>query len=304
MRSILGLALAALTLAACEDSNAPQPLDPNTAPHAAVDRFSAAAGNLFVRTGGNGLPAANAPIDFDQAPFITDGLGPNGELVSYYNFDVQPVTPAPIYVLFREGEGTPVAGQLNIIDALPGDADYNDFWQVVRVDVPADYVANTATSLEDLDAAGYPRQITTMIVNCPVVPEGSTAALRVGGGSTALVRGWYRDQVVFYFSFEEHALGTTPGDEVPVSPIYVAFNINPDQPGGGPPSGFLTEMGSSQTHNVVATLPGDGGYAPLWSVNIYDNADFDSVDDLTSALAATQLVAGAALVNCPVVSVP
>jgi hypothetical protein len=63
-------------------------------------------------------------------------------------------------------------------------------------------------------------------------------------------------------------------------------------------------MGSSQTHNVVATLPGDGGYAPLWSVNIYDNADFDSVDDLTSALAATQLVAGAALVNCPVVSVP
>jgi hypothetical protein len=305
MRRTLSLALVALALAACsEDGNAPEiPRDPDTAPRVSVDRFSAAAGNLFVRTSSNGLPEANAPINFDQAPFVTQGLGPNGELATYYNFDAQPVAPAPIFVLFRQGESTPVAGQLNIIDVIPGDEGYNDFWQVVRVTVPSDYVANTATSLEDLVAAGYPMQETTMLVNCPVVPSSSTAGLRLGGGSAELIRGWYKDQVVFYFSFEERALTTTAQGEVPLSPIYVTFNINPGQPGGGPASGFKTELGTSQTHNVVATLPSEATYAPLWTVNIYDNSAFDGVGDLATAQGAPLLVAGAVLVNCPVVRV-
>ena len=75
-------------------------------------------------------------------------------------------------MLFAEGSSTPVANQLNIIDAIPGDPGYSDFWQVVKVTVPADYVANTATSLQDLLDAGYSMQTTDMIVNCPVVPEG------------------------------------------------------------------------------------------------------------------------------------
>jgi hypothetical protein len=268
-----------------------------------VDRFSASAGNLFVRTASNGLPAANAPIDFDQGPFITHGLGPNGERVSYYNFDVQPVAPAPIFVLFREGETTPVEGQLNIVDVIPGDPGYNDFWQVVRVTVPSNYVANTATSVADLVAAGYAMQEADDLVNCPIVPEGSTADLRIGGGTAALIRGWYKDQVVFYFSFDERALKATSQGQVPLSPIYVTFNINPDQPGGGPPSGFKTETGTDQTHNVVATLPANAQYSPLWTVNIYDNGAFDGVSDLATAEGAPLLAPGAALVNCPVVRI-
>jgi hypothetical protein len=89
---------------------------------------------------------------------------------------------------------------------------------------------------------------------------------------------------------------------VPVSPIYVTFNINPDQPGGGPPSGFLTENGSAQTHNVLATLPANAAYSPLWSVNVFDNADFASVNNLATAQASNVLATGVALVNCPVVS--
>src|SRR3990172_6342657 len=113
--------------------------DPNTAPKASVDRFSSAAGVLFVRDNSNGLPAANAPINMDIVPFIAQGFGPNGGIVRYYNFDVQSTTPAPIYVLFKQGESTPVAGQLNIIDVLPGETGYNDFWQVHQVTVPATY---------------------------------------------------------------------------------------------------------------------------------------------------------------------
>jgi hypothetical protein len=301
----LRFALTALALAACsDDTSGPRPpRNPDTAPRASVDRFSASAGNLFVRTASNGLPAANAPIDFDQGPFITHGLGPNGERVSYYNFDVQPVAPAPIFVLFREGETTPVEGQLNIVDVIPGDPGYNDFWQVVRVTVPSNYVANTATSVADLVAAGYAMQETDDLVNCPIVPEGSTADLRIGGGTAALIRGWYKDQVVFYFSFDERALKATSQGQVPLSPIYVTFNINPDQPGGGPPSGFKTETGTDQTHNVVATLPANAQYSPLWTVNIYDNGAFDGVSDLATAEGAPLLAPGAALVNCPVVRI-
>ncbi|HVT10222.1 MAG TPA: hypothetical protein VHO67_22335 [Polyangia bacterium] len=275
--------------------------DPATAKVASVDRFSAQAGHLQVRSSGNGLPAANAAVDFDQGPFITQGFGPTGQVVKYYNFDVQPATPAPIYAFFVAGASSPVAGQLNVIDVLPGDNGYNDFWQVMMVTVPSGYVANTVASLAEIQAAGYTITPTDMVVNCPVVPAGSTATLRIGGGSSGLTQGWYRDQVVNYFNFNEATLKVTNGS-VPTAPIYVTFNINPDQASGGPMSGFKTETGTMQTHNVPAVVPGQASYSPLWAVSIYDNADFSSVANLTTAMAATMVAAGP-LVNCPIVSV-
>lgn len=295
-------------LSACKKDNeepAEMPLDPNTAPKVSVDRFSSEAGTLFVRDGSNGLPEANAPIDCDQAPFITMGLGPGGQMVEYYNFDVQPLTPAPIFVLFKEGADSPVGGQLNIIDVIPGDAGYNDFWHVRKVTVPSDYVANTVTSYQEIISKGYMVEPTDILVNCPVVPEGSTAVKRYNASeSSALTRGWYKDKVVFYFNFSEKDLTVNPANPmVPLSDILVTFNVNPDQPGGGPPSGFVTEMGSEQTHNVVETVPANAGYSPLWDVDVYDNTDFDMVHDWSSALMANILGMGVATVNCPIVSV-
>jgi hypothetical protein len=277
--------------------------DPATAEVVSVDRFAEGVGMLQVRTADNGLPGPNEPVDFDRAPFITQGFAPDGDVVRYYNFDVQPLVPAPIYVLFREGEDAPVEGQLNIIDVIPGDAGYNDFWNVVKVTVPGGYVANQLASAQAIRDAGYAMESTDMIVNCPVVPRGSTATKRLNGESTALVRGWYKDELVYYFNFGEAALKAQSG-KVPVSPIYVTFNVNPDQQGGGPASGFVMEEGSEQTHNVVATIPGDAGYSPLWSVSVYDNADFASVVDLASVSAANVLATGVANVNCPVVEYP
>ena len=287
--------------------NEDNPLDPNTAPKVSVDRFNNQSGTLFVRTSSNGLPAANAPINFDEAPFITQGFGPSGEIVKYYNFDVQPMTSAPIFALFREGEESPVENQINIIDVIPGDAGYNDFWHVHKVTVPADYVANTITSVAEIMASGYEITRTNIIVNCPVVPEGSTAQLRGGDEDNGLVRGWYKDQVVFYFNFVEKMLTVDlPADghpEVPISDILVTFNINPGEDGGGPASGFMTETNSMQTHNVLETLPSDDAYSPLWDVDVYDNTDFNMVNNYTTAMQANLLAAGVALVNCPVVSV-
>lgn len=281
------------------------PTDPATAQRVVIDRFSAEAGNLFIRNESNGLPASNTAIDFDAAPFITQGLGPNGELVEYYNFDVMTVEPAPIYVLFHEGEDTPVAGQLNVIDVIPGEAGYNDFWQVHKVTVPADYVANTVTSYIHIMEQGFSIEATEILVNCPVVPVGSTAQKRLNNaGNNNLVEGWYQGMIVSYFSFGEKELMVEPENPVvPLSPIYVTFNINPDQAGGGPPSGFVSEEGSMQTHNVIATLPEDEAYSPLWLVNAYDNADFESVTNLSTAWETNILGAGVARVNCPVVSI-
>ena len=283
------------------DAGGKEPLDPATAPRALIDRFSPEAGTLMVRDDTNGLPEAGVPIDMDMPPFVTQGLGPAGQVVRYYNFDVQPLEPEPIFVLFREGEDTPVDGQLNIVDSIPGDADYNDFWHPHRVTVPADYVANTVTSYADIVAGAYTMEPMDVLVNCPIVPEGSTAALSLGSEDPQpLTMGWYEDQVVFYFSFEEAPLAPVD-DKVPTSPIYVTFNVNP--PDGGPASGFVTEPESTQTHNVVETLPGDAAYSPLWSVNVYDNADFDAVGDLASVLSATILAADVATVNCPIVDI-
>jgi hypothetical protein len=289
-----------------DDNMGPKPLDPDTAGDVNIDRFSAAFAHLFVRTPENGLPAANQPVDFDAIPaFNTHGLGPNGEKTIYYNFDVLSTTPAPIYALFRMGESTPVEGQLNIVNVIPGDAGYNDFWQVYKVTVPAGYVANTITSYDAIMRMGYPVMATTSVVNCPIVPKGSTARIRYSPSeSPGLTRGWYKDKVVYYFNFFEKELMTVNG-MVPTSDIYVSFEINPGQPNGGPSSGFKTEndMATGQTHNVPETLPSETAYSPLWDVQIYDNGSFGSVDNLASAMSAPILARDAAMVNCPIVSV-
>jgi len=271
---------------------------PADAPRASIDRFSEAAGTLHVRAENAGLPGPDEPTDFD-ANFLTQGYGPDGEVVEYYDFDVQPTEPAPIYALFYEN-GDPVEGQLNVVGTVPGDEGYNDFWQVNKVTVPDEYEPNTVTDVESLMDAGFDVESTDTVKNCPIVPDGSTASMRHGDGNANLVEGWYDGQVVSYFTFETLEASS---ESVPLSPIYVSFNTNPGEEGGGPPSGFMTEEGTDQTHNVVATLPGDSGYSPLWTVNVYDNADFDAVSDLGSATDAEILASGAANVNCPVVSV-
>lgn len=302
----LALFFAVIMLGACskdkKDSPTPVGKDPNTAEVVSVDRFSATAGMLMVRTASNGLPGANQSVNFDQEPFITRGLTPDGKTVDYYNFDVQPTTPAPLWVFFK-ANGTMVQNQLNIINVIPGDAGYNDFWQVFKVTVPDDYVANTVTSYDELAAKGYKIEKTNMVVNCPVVPAGSTATKRLGNKSAALARGWYKGKIAPYFTFEEKDLLANAAGAVPVSFIYVTFNVNPGQTGGGPGSGFMAEAGTSpaQTHNVIATIPADAAYSPLWSVSVYDNADFSKVSNLSSATASNILASGVANVNCPVV---
>ena len=215
----------------------------------------------------------------------------------YYNFDVQGTAGAPVYVLYREGEDKPVEGQLDIIDTLPGEKGYNDFRQVWKVSVPKNYVANSIADAGTLRNAGYQMQQTDALRNMPVVPDKSRASMRLNGESAELHRAWYGGEVAKFFSFDEAPLDAAGGN-VPLSPIYVTFNstqVNPMED-------LVRDSDRTKlpaTHNVPFTLPGDAGYSPLWLVSVYDNADFPSVHDRTTALKAKVLGPGVATVNCP-----
>jgi hypothetical protein len=284
-----------------------QPQDPDQAPIAKVDRFSDTAGTLLRRSADNHLPGPNEPIDFDTPPsglipsdnFSVLCLSPAGEPERYYHLDVQSTTPAPVYIFYREGEDKPVQGQLDIIDTLPGEKGYNDFRQIWKVRVPKDYVPNTITEAAALQQAGYKMEKTDKLLNMPVVPDKSRARLRLNGGNPELQRAWYRGQVAKFFLFDEAPLSVS-GDKVPVSPIYDGFTINPGQPGGE--MEFCTDPNSKQTHNVVATVPGDRDYSPLWLRVVYDSAACASVHNLETALKAKKVPAKVLLINCPVVS--
>jgi len=82
------------------------------------------------------------------------------------------VVAAPIYAFFHS-DGTAVAGQRNVIDALPGNSNYSDLWNVVKVVVDASYVANDLKDARSILAANGAGQLnlemTTIYVNCPVV---------------------------------------------------------------------------------------------------------------------------------------
>jgi len=108
----------------------------------------------------------------------------DGEEVFYPDFGANPATAAPIWVLIHgmNEDGTPdfVEGQQNIIDTVPGQADYTAFWQVNLVTVPEDYEANSIRSAADVVAAGYEITQTDMLVNCPVTSVAEAAA--DGGG--------------------------------------------------------------------------------------------------------------------------
>jgi len=277
-----------------------QPKDPDQAPIATVDRFSDAAGTLLKRSADNHLPGPNEPIDFDTPPFNVWGLSPAGEPALYYHLDVKSTTPVPVYILYREGEDMPVQEQLDIIDTLPGEQGYNDFRQVWKVWVPKDYVANTITDASMLQQAGYKIEKTDKLLNMAVVPDKSRARVRFNGGHPELQRAWYRGEVAKFFLFDEAPLSVS-GDSVPVSPIYDGFTINPGQPGGE--KEFCTDPNSTQTHNVVATMPGDKAYSPLWLRVVYDSAACASVHNLETALQAKKVAANVLFINCPMVSV-
>src|SRR2546429_7181052 len=197
-----------------------------------------------------GRPAATTPpgavsglTRADTIPRV-DGWYRNAS-VSYLDYGPQSNVAVPILAFFQAASpSTPVAGQRNIIDTIPGQPGYNDFWRVYKVLAPNGYVANSIRSLADAVASGYTIEATNIVVNCPVVNPNATIA----GSSATPVTGWYRNRDVFYF--DEGTRSPAAGSVVQDAPIYAFFHSD-----GTPVSG---------QRNVIDVLPGAAGYSDLW----------------------------------------
>lgn len=280
-------------LASCGPLPAPGSSSSTASGAPVIDRFGHRAG-LLRRADTTDLPAPGAAIDLDRPPFLNQGLGPDGKPVRYYHFDVQSRVPAPRYRVVREGSREPLEGQQDLVDLLPQDRGYSDFWRLHFVEVPEGFAAGTFTSVAQVLASGLKVTADDFASNCPIVPAGS----RARAVDVTRRRLLYRGSEIECLELGAPLL--LEQGMVPTSPIYVTFRLDPAAPGGGPPSGFRTEPGTAQTHNVLFSLPGDLDYSPLWDVHIYANVDFPAVRDAESARQA-RVVAKGPLVNCPVV---
>ena len=222
-------------------------------------------------------------------------LAPDGNDVSYYAFDVNSLLSAPVYsFVFASDPSTRADGQAAIFDVIPGDEGYNDYWQVVQVLVPDNYDPDSIRSYQGIEDAGFELKRTATIINCPIVPAGSTAELAERTGT-----GWYRDNHVRYFSFETIRTSTlNPGTlDVPYAVVRVIFEDNE------PSKGMKIDPATGKTHNVFDSIPGDELYRSLWRHDFVDEAGFDTVGDWASSKATSEieLEMDHILVNCPVV---
>jgi len=219
-----------------------------------------------------------------------------GQEISYYDFgsnsrvilDGCQVGAAPIYVLATgiDNECSPeaVPDQNNIVDIVPGDPGYSDLWQVVVVQVPEDYEANSLTSAQQVLDSDYPMTTTLTTINCPIVPEGSELA----AGGAPLVTGWHQGEEIFYFDF-----GTNPAQ---TAPIYV-FSTGMDEQGN-------PQLVQGQ-NNIIDVIPGDEGYSDFWTVNLVtvpEDYEANSVTSVSEIMEAGYPITRTnQVVNCPVV---
>lgn len=212
--------------------------------------------------------------------------------VKYYEFGTNSpaengtVSTAPIFVFITgfDANGDPmfVEGQHNIVATIPGVDGYSDLWRVMLVEVPDSYTADTIQSKADIDAAGYNITATDILVNCPIVPEGTVLE-----GGEELVQGWYDGTAVYYPDF-----GMNPAETAPIYAFVTGFDDD-----GNPV--FVEGQ-----HNVIGVVPGDVGYSAFWEVNIvvvpadYVAGTIKDVDGVMSS--GYEMAQPGLVVNCPV----
>lgn len=236
-------------------------------------------------------PAPPGPVDnlarANTIPLVQGWY--KGGNVSYLDYGASVNISQPILVFFQASSpNTTVTGQRNIINSIPGQPGYSDFWRVFKVLVPAGYVANSIRSFEEAVSSGYTMQATNTIVNCPVVNPSATTPV-----SSGKVEGWYRDRDVFYFDHGPRSPGA--GFVVKSAPIYAFFYTNNTAVAG--------------QRNIIDVRPGDVGYSDLWRVTkvtvgpSYVANSFKSASDIMTAVSAgtATLQLTNTFVNCPVV---
>jgi hypothetical protein len=161
-----------------------------------------------------------------------------GQTVTYFDFGPIKLKPgnklAPIWAVTNAA-----AGQHNIIDTVPGQADYSPLWQVSMVTFKQGITPYLLKSKADVDAAQSKGDVTVtptnMVVNCPVLGFGQKRIAGFSGGKT-----------IHYYDLGP--VNVAPGNAV--VPLYAPTN------------------GVAGQHNVTGSTiaPGTTDYPPLWNI--------------------------------------
>ena len=161
-----------------------------------------------------------------------------GNAIHYYDFGPIKLKAgnrlAPIWAVTNGP-----AGQHNIVDTVPGRADYSPLWQVSMVTWKGSATPRLLRSAADVKAAEQKGEVTvketSTVVNCPVLGFGQK---RISGFSNGHVIHYYDDGPV----------KVKPGNKT--APLYAPMN------------------GVTGQHNIALenVAPGQTDYPPLWTI--------------------------------------
>lgn len=205
-----------------------------------------------------------------------------GRTITYYDFGPIKLKPgnklAPLWAVTNGA-----AGQHNIIDTVPGQADYSPLWQINMVTFKTGMTPHLLKSKAEVDAAVKAGEVTvtstTTVVNCPVLGFGQTK-----------VAGYSNGHVIHYLDLGP--VKVAPGNVV--APLYTVTNsVGPQQ------------------HNIAqeSIAPGQTKYPALWGIiKVTFKAGVKprllrSYTQITKAQKAGQVTIAktSLVVNCPVV---
>jgi hypothetical protein len=175
------------------------------------------------------------------------------------------------------------SGQHNIVDTVPGRADYSPLWQVRMVTWKSSATPRLLRSAADVQAAEKAGDVTvkrtSTVVNCPVL-----------GFEQRRIAGFSNGHLIHYY--DDGPVKVKPGNET--APLYAPMN------------------GVAGQHNIALenVAPGQTDYPPLWSI-IAVQWKAGAHKTLLRSAADVQRAKGkglltttqtALVVNCPVVA--
>jgi hypothetical protein len=206
----------------------------------------------------------------------------SGRTITYYDFGPIKLKPgnklAPLWAVTN---GAP--GQHNIVNTVPGQADYSPLWQINMVTFKTGTTPHLLKSKADVDAAAKAGEVTVTstktVVNCPVLGFGQKK-----------VAGYSNGHLIHYLDLGP--VKVAPGNAV--APLFTVTN----------PVG-------AQQHNITEEniAPGQTKYPALWGIiKVTFNAGvkphlLTSYAQVTKAQSAGQVTIAKTtlVVNCPVV---
>jgi hypothetical protein len=223
-------------------------------------------------------PVAATPAVAKKA--VTPGFY-RGRMIGYFDFGPIKLKPgnklAPLWTVTN-----PAIGQHNIVDTVPGQADYSPLWQINMVTFKSGVTPYLLKSKADVDAAVSKGDATvtatTTVVNCPVLGFGQKRVAGFSAGKT-----------IHYYDLGP--VKVAPGNAV--LPLVALTN------------------GVTGQHNITKEniAPGATDYPPLWGIVMATWTPgahkrlLTSYAQVTAAKAAGELTLHTSplVVNCPLV---